>query len=535
MKDIKSMTLAELGAELKALGEPAFRAKQIYRWMHRGVRDFSEMTDISRSLRERLTAEYTLVSPTVARRLQSQKDGTIKYLWRLMDGNCVESVLMRYHYGNTICISSEVGCRMGCAFCASTRGGLVRRLEPSEMLDQVLFSQLDSGLPISHIVLLGIGEPLDNYDNVRRFLELVNSPEGLNIGMRHISLSTCGLVDQIDRLAGEDLQLTLSVSLHAPVDEVRSSIMPVNRRWPVQELLDACRRYFEKTGRRISFEYAMIRDVNDTPEMAKQLIRRLRGIAAHVNLIPLNGAEWMEAWGLTDTGNVREENQDFYRMERLGPETLLAVVCDGMGGARAGNVASRLACEVFCGEVCRSLRDGMTEAEEQDVLCTAAKLANISVYEHAQLSEEFRGMGTTLVAALVRGLRVEIVNIGDSRAYHLGADGIRCVTVDHSLVELMVQRGELTHEQAKNHPSKNLITRAVGTEKQVAADVFSLTAEPGDCLLLCSDGLSNQMADQEILFEVVHGAQKADCCQRLLDIAKSRGAPDNVTSVLIAL
>ena len=221
----------------------------------------------------------------------------------------------------------------------------------------------------------------------------------------------------------------------------------------------------------------------------------------------------MEAWGLTDTGNVREENQDFYRMERLGPETLLAVVCDGMGGARAGNVASRLACEVF----------------------TVKKLANISVYEHAQLSEEFRGMGTTLVAALVRGLRVEIVNIGDSRAYHLGADGIRCVTVDHSLVELMVQRGELTHEQAKNHPSKNLITRAVGTEKQVAADVFSLTAEPGDCLLLCSDGLSNQMADQEILFEVVHGAQKADCCQRLLDIAKSRGAPDNVTSVLIAL
>ena len=288
MKDIKSMTLAELGAELKVLGEPAFRAKQIYRWMHRGVRDFSEMTDISRSLRERLTAEYTLVSPTVARRPQSQKDGTIKYLWRLMDGNCVESVLMRYHYGNTICISSEVGCRMGCAFCASTRGGLVRRLEPSEMLDQVLFSQLDSGLPISHIVLMGIGEPLDNYDNVRRFLELVNSPEGLNIGMRHISLSTCGLVDQIDRLAGEDLQLTLSVSLHAPVDEVRSSIMPVNRRWPVQELLDACRRYFEKTGRRISFEYAMIRDVNDTPEMAKQLIRRLRGIAAHVNLIPLN-------------------------------------------------------------------------------------------------------------------------------------------------------------------------------------------------------------------------------------------------------
>ena len=241
----------------------------------------------------------------------------------------------------------------------------------------------------------------------------------------------------------------------------------------------------------------------------------------------------MEAWGLTDTGNVREENQDFYRMERLGPETLLAVVCDGMGGARAGNVASRLACEVFCGEVCRSLRDGMTEAEEQDVLCTAAKLANISVYEHAQLSEEFRGMGTTLVAALVRGLRVEIVNIGDSRAYHLGADGIRCVTVDHSLVELMVQRGELTHEQAKNHPGKNVITRAVGTEPSVEGDIYIQKLHRDDCLLLCSDGLSNVMADQEMLFEVAHGVRKSDCCQRLLRIAKNRGAPDNVTAVLM--
>ena len=288
MKDIKSMTLAELGAELKALGEPAFRAKQIYRWMHRGVRDFSEMTDISRSLRERLAAEYTLVSPTVARRLQSQKDGTIKYLWRLMDGNCVESVLMRYHYGNTICISSEVGCRMGCAFCASTRGGLVRRLEPSEMLDQVLFSQLDSGLPISHIVLMGIGEPLDNYDNVRRFLELVNSPEGLNIGMRHISLSTCGVVPGIDALAEDNLQLTLSVSLHAPDSATRSRIMPVNNAYDVEELFAACHRYFKKTGRRISFEYAMIDGVNDHDWQADLLAEKIHGMPGHVNLIPLN-------------------------------------------------------------------------------------------------------------------------------------------------------------------------------------------------------------------------------------------------------
>ena len=288
MKDIKSMTLAQITEELAALGEPKFRAGQVYRWLHQGARSFDGMTNLSKALREKLKGLYELYAPTPARRLESAKDGTIKYLWRLKDGNCVESVLMRYHHGNTVCISSEVGCPMGCAFCASTLGGLVRRLEPSELLDQVLFTQIDSGLPISNIVLMGIGEPLDNYDNVLRFLELVNSPEGMNIGMRHISLSTCGLVDKIDRLAEENLQLTLSVSLHAPTDEIRSTIMPVNRRYNVEALLASCKRYFEKTGRRISFEYAMIRGVNDTPQMAQILIKKLSGIAAHVNLIPLN-------------------------------------------------------------------------------------------------------------------------------------------------------------------------------------------------------------------------------------------------------
>ncbi len=288
MKDIKSMTLDELQADLSAMGQPRFRAKQVYTWMHRGVTSFDEMTDLPAALRERLAGEYTLTYPTVARCLRSQKDGTIKYLWRLMDGNCVESVLMRYHHGNTVCISCEVGCPMGCAFCASTRGGLVRRLTPSEMLDQVIFTQKDSGLPISNIVLMGIGEPLDNYDTVLRFLHLVNSPEGLNIGMRHISLSTCGLADRIERLAQEDLQLTLSISLHAPDDAVRSEIMPINRKYNIETLLAACRAYFDRTGRRISLEYAMIRDVNDTPQMARLLARRLRGLPAHVNLIPLN-------------------------------------------------------------------------------------------------------------------------------------------------------------------------------------------------------------------------------------------------------
>ena len=290
-QDLKSMNQVEITQVLKEMGEPAFRAKQVFTWLHKGVRTFDEMTNLSKDLRRKLNEHYYITVPEVVRKQQSAKDGTIKYLWKLRDGNCVETVLMRYHHGNSVCISSEVGCAMGCVFCASTKGGLVRRLTPSEMVDKVLFTSLDSGLEISNIVLMGIGEPLDNYDTVLRFLELINSPDGMNIGMRHISLSTCGLVDKIGRLAEEKLQLTLSVSLHAPLDEIRTNIMPVNKKYNVDTMLDACRTYFEKTGRRISFEYAMIRDVNDSKEIAEVLARKLDGIAAHVNLIPLNNIE----------------------------------------------------------------------------------------------------------------------------------------------------------------------------------------------------------------------------------------------------
>ena len=289
--NLKSMTLGEMSQLLKDVGQPAFRAKQVYTWLHKGVRSYEEMTNLPKALREQLERDFPFYAPQVVRKQESQRDGTIKYLWQLSDGNCVETVLMRYHYGNTVCISTEVGCRMGCAFCASTLGGLVRRLEPFEMLDQVLFTQVDSGQPISHIVLMGIGEPLDNFDNVMRFLELVNSPEGMNISMRHISLSTCGLVPKIDELAKRNLQLTLSVSLHAPNDAVRNTIMPVNKAYPSGELIDACRRYYDATSRRISFEYAMIQGVNDRPEDAKELLRRMKGLPCHFNLIPLNHVE----------------------------------------------------------------------------------------------------------------------------------------------------------------------------------------------------------------------------------------------------
>ena len=289
--NLKNMTQAELAALLKELGQPAFRAKQVYTWLHKGVRSYDEMTNLPKALRDQLSANYPINPPKVVRKQESKKDGTIKYLWQLSDGNCVETVLMRYNYGNTVCISTEVGCAMGCAFCASTIGGLVRRLEPFEMLDEVLFTQIDSGLPVSRIVLMGIGEPLDNFDNVMRFLELVNSEAGMNISMRHISLSTCGLIPKIDALAEKKLQISLAISLHGPNNEIRSKIMPVNKAYPIEDLLEACRRYFAATGRRIHFEYAMIDGVNDREQDAKEILRRMKGLPAHFNLIPLNHVE----------------------------------------------------------------------------------------------------------------------------------------------------------------------------------------------------------------------------------------------------
>ena len=288
MTDIKSMTLEEITGALREMGEPAFRGKQVFTWLHRGAVSFDAMSNLSKALREKLAAAYTITAPKVACKQVSRLDGTMKYLLELGDGNCIETVLMHYHHGNTVCISSQVGCRMGCAFCASTLGGKVRDLTASEMLDQVLFTQLDSGETISNIVLMGIGEPLDNLDTVLRFLELVNHPDGLHIGMRHISLSTCGLIPGIRRLGELELQLTLSVSLHAPDSETRSRIMPVNRAYDVDALFEACHWYFQKTGRRISFEYAMIDGVNDQDWQADLIAKKVRGMPAHVNLIPLN-------------------------------------------------------------------------------------------------------------------------------------------------------------------------------------------------------------------------------------------------------
>ena len=291
--DLLSLYESELEEFIISIGEPKYRAKQLFTQMHKGVSP-ADMTNIGKATKQKIDERAYYSLPLIRRKLVSAIDGTVKYLFELNDGNCVESVVMKYKHGNTICVSSQVGCRMGCAFCASTIGGKLRDLRASEILGQVLMAQNDTGERISNIVMMGIGEPLDNYDNVIRFLRLVGCENGMNIGYRHISLSTCGLVDKIERLAKEDMQITLSISLHASDDETRSEIMPVNKKWNVQALLEACRKYYATTGRRISFEYTLISGKNDTnadaDELSALLKNAFRGTGApiHVNLIRVN-------------------------------------------------------------------------------------------------------------------------------------------------------------------------------------------------------------------------------------------------------
>lgn len=288
---LKSMPLDKLESYLASIGQPKYRASQIFKWLSRGVLSFDEMTDISKGLRDRLEKETFINRVEIVSKQVSAVDGTIKYLFKLSDGNCIETVLMQYEHGTSACLSTQAGCKMGCAFCASFDKGKTRNLTPAEILDQVLFSAKDSGKKISNIVLMGTGEPLDNYDNVIDFLRIVSSDKGINIGMRHISLSTCGIIPRIKELAQLKLQLTLSVSLHCPIDEIRSEIMPINRRYHVDDLIKTCKEYFAVTGRRISFEYAMIDDKTDTKQCADALIKYLSGFPSHVNLIPLNHVE----------------------------------------------------------------------------------------------------------------------------------------------------------------------------------------------------------------------------------------------------
>lgn len=341
---ISSFTLEQLTSFVKEQGQPAFRAKQIFHWLHqRGVHSFSEMTDQPKTFLAQLEEKCLIETLSIERRQQS-RDGTVKYLFRLPDGNCIETVWMQYSYGNTVCVSSQVGCRMGCRFCASTQGGRVRNLTAGEIAGEIYAAMADMGQRVSHIVLMGIGEPLDNFDNVMDFLSIISSPEGVNIGMRNISLSTCGLVPMIEKLAQRHLQLTLSISLHAPLNEMRSAMMPVNDAYPVEQLIDACRSYQRETGRRISFEYAMVHGVNDSDATARELARLIRGMGAHVNLIPINPVDG-SPYSATDAANVKRFQETLLKLgvnatvrRRLGSD--ISAACGQLRREAKGGTAT---------------------------------------------------------------------------------------------------------------------------------------------------------------------------------------------------
>lgn len=288
LRDIKSMFLEEITAEFSAMGLPAFRAKQVYLWLRKGVESWDDMVNIPKNLRENLAENFYISTVKIKKRLESKVDDTVKYLYELSDGEYIESVLMKYHHGYTVCISSQVGCRMGCSFCASGLNGLYRNLTAGEMLAQVEFAARENNIRVSNVVMMGMGEPLDNFENTLHFLKLAGNPQGLSIGMRHISVSTSGLVPGIYKLMEQGLGITLSISLHAPNDKIRSAAMPINKAYNMEKLLTACKAYIQKTGRRISFEYALISGLNDSDECAQELARRLRGMLCHVNLIPAN-------------------------------------------------------------------------------------------------------------------------------------------------------------------------------------------------------------------------------------------------------
>lgn len=308
--DIKSLTLEQLNTAVKELSLPSFRANQIYKWLHEvGCTTFDEMTNLGKVLREKLSDIFYISRCDIEDKYVSMLDGTVKYLFKLTDGEYIESVIMKYKYGYTICVSSQVGCKMGCTFCASTLAGFKRNLTAGEIESQIHSAQRDLGIRISHIVMMGIGEPLDNFDNVLSFLENVNNENGLNISMRNITISTCGIVDRIYDLMNRNLQLTLTISLHAPNDEIRSKTMPVNKKFPIDTLLKACREYGEKTGRRVSFEYTLIKDVNDSEENALELVEKLKGSLSHINLIPVNDVK--------ERGNVRSSKDTVIKFRNI--------------------------------------------------------------------------------------------------------------------------------------------------------------------------------------------------------------------------
>ena len=572
------MTPDELAAYLKALGQPAFRAKQVFSWLHQGAA-FEQMSNLPKALRETLAETCTANPVAVLETIESKLDGTIKLLYRLPDGHVIEGVLMRYKYGNTLCLSTQVGCRMGCAFCASTLDGCARSLTPAEMLGQIVCANgvlAPQGQKVGNIVLMGSGEPLDNYDNVVKFLRILRMEGGLCIGMRSVSLSTCGLVENMRRFAQEDLPVTLSLSLHAPNDEVRKKLMPVARKYGMDDVLDACRYYIEKTGRRVIFEYALVHGVNADPaqavprqpDSAQQRAgarpdgrdrarggcvqacartegdfrnppprdgRRHRGRVRPApqalyqgqqpeqRNLKTTGVNGVAATMRTDIGKKRKQNEDAaWFDEKRG----VFVVADGMGGHLAGEVASGMAIDAVRKMAARHKKPSIDQIKK------AVLGAHERIYQRAQGNAECAGMGTTL-SMLCRGAGyIYIAHVGDSRIYRLRGGRMEQLTQDHSLVGELVRAGILTAEEARTHPRRNIITRALGTEGDNTPDLLAADLQPGDRFLLCTDGLTGMTRDDEIEKTLLDSQTADEAADRLIQMALDAGGSDNVTLIL---
>lgn len=619
MTELTGMTPQELSDWCKAQGMPAFRGKQIFRWIHQGA-DFDAMTNLPAAMRAQLK-EIAVAQPvSIIDERKSQIDDTVKFLFGLKDGNCVEGVLMHYHHGYTLCISTQVGCRMGCKFCASTLEGCVRSLTAGEMLGEVLAANryLDGKDRVHNIVLMGSGEPLDNYDSVCRFLRLLREEDGVNIGLRNVSLSTCGLVPKMYQFAEENLPVTLSVSLHAPNDEIRRQTMPVANAYPMDELLAACRNYIDKTGRRVIFEYALVGGVNCEEKHAIELASRLRGMQCHVNLIPLNAVEERHLKGVneqtvqrflhkleelhisatrrremgddiegacgqlrrktlttlhgpagrrsmsrkirfskesqsslndffvhrspeqpkskaeenlpagilsafrTDVGKVRANNQD---APIVSEKLRLYGVADGMGGHKGGEVASTSARDDLLREL-----EGKTPSVA--ALSGAIEEVNRQIYHQQEHDDALTGMGTTLSVLWMSDNFVYIGHVGDSRVYLLRDGEFKQMTLDHSLVEQLVREGVLTEEEAQNHPMRNIITRAIGTDESVEVDVVVEERRKGDLWLACSDGLHGLVDDRQMR-DALRQYAPEKAADVLLKAALDAGGRDNVTLVIV--
>lgn len=588
-QSIYSLRFDELQGWLKENGQQSFRAKQIYEWLYdKRVDSFEEMTNLSKALRQLLADHFTITTlATVVR--QESRDGTIKFLFELQDGYTIETVLMRHDYGNSVCVTTQVGCRIGCTFCASTLGGLKRNLEAGEIVSQVLTVQKaldETDERVSSIVIMGIGEPFENYDEMMDFLKIVNDDHSLNIGARHITVSTSGIVPRIYDFADESLQINFAVSLHAANNEIRSKLMPINRAYDVDKLMEAIQYYQEKTKRRITFEYGLFGGVNDQLEHARELAKLIKPLNCHVNLIPVNhvpernyvktpkddifkfekelkklginatirreqGADIDAACGqlrakerqaetrwnimlnaefFSVAGDFRENNEDAGGVFYNKTEQQFLVLCDGMGGHQAGEVASQFVVDALQE---RFEAENYIEPEQAEAwLKHQLQIVNRDLYDQAQQNPEYHGMGTTCVCALVFDHHIVVANVGDSRAYLTNGRTMDQITIDHTFVNQLVMLGEITEEEAFVHPRRHIITKVMGTNRFVTPDIFTKRTQFYQYLILNSDGLTDYVKPYQLHELLNEGKTIQEIGDDMLAVAEEQEAKDNVSFIL---